>query len=277
MEELPDLTSANTEKPRRLFSERIRVLLHYRGLMGILVARDIKLKYRRSFLGYLWSVLDPLFTMIIMAIVFTMMFKRTIPHFPAYLISGNILFGFMRESSSHAITSVTGNASLLKKTYVPKYIFTLSKITSDLVNLFFSFGALLLVIIFTGVPFSWYMLLFWIPILELYVFCVGLGMFLAQLSVFFRDVQYIWNAILMGWLYLTPLFYPIDALPDRVQWLIMRFNPMYYYVTVFRDFMVYQSSAWAPNIWRGAIIAVLALLIGIWSFIRNKDRFILYI
>ena len=253
------------------------MLFHYRGLMGLLIVRDLKLKYRRSFLGYLWSILDPLFTMIIMALVFSLMFGGRTEHFPAYLISGNILFGFMRESSSHAMSSITGNAALLKKTYVPKYIFTLSKITSDLVNLFFSFGALVLVILFTGVPFSWHMLLFWIPILELYVFCVGLGLFLAQLSVFFRDVQYIWHAVLTGWMYLTPLFYPIDVLPDSVQWLVVRFNPMFYYVTVFRDFVVYARFPWGPNIWRGGLIAVLMLLIGIWGFMRNKDRFILYI
>lgn len=262
---------------RPLFRKRIEVLVHYRGLLALLVQRDLKLKYRRSFLGYLWSVLDPLFTMVIQALVFTLMFKRNIEYFPAYLIAGNILFGYMREAASHSMTSITGNAALLKKTYVPKYIFTLSKVTSDLVNLFFSFGALILVILFTGVPFTPYMLLFWIPVLELYVFCLGLGLFLAQLSVFFRDIQYIWHALVTGWMYMTPLFYPIDLLPDTMQWLIMRFNPMFYYITMFRDLVVYGTFPWPPLIWRGALIAVLALVVGIWGFIRNKNKFILYI
>jgi lipopolysaccharide transport system permease protein len=215
--------------------------------------------------------------MAVQAIVFTFMFRRNIEHFSAYLIAGNVLFGFLRESSGHSMTSITGNAALLKKTYVPKYIFTLSKVTSDLINLFFSFGALIIVIICTGVRFTPYMLLFWIPILELYIFCVGLGLFLAQLSVFFRDVQYIWNALTMAWMYLTPVFYPIDLLPDTAQWLIMRFNPMFYYITMFRDLVIYGSFPWTPLIWRGGLIAVLTLLMGAWCFKHNKEKFVLYI
>ena len=260
-----------------LFRERLKTLFNYRDLLHLLIVRDIKLKYRRSFLGYLWSVLDPLFTMIVMALVFSLMFQREIANFPAYLIAGNVLFSFMRESSGQAMGSITGNAALLKKTYVPKYIFTMSKVTSCLVNLLFSFGALILVLLFTGIPFSWHMLLFWIPIVQLYIFCLGLGLFLAQLSVFFRDIQYIWHVVVTAWMYLTPIFYPIDLLPDRVQWLVTRFNPMFYYITMFRDMMVYGRMPWMPLVWRGLLVALLMLILGLWSFLRNKNRFILYI
>lgn len=256
---------------------RLNNLYRYRDLLYELVLRDIKLKYRRSFLGYVWSVLSPLLIMMVMTAVFSLMFKRSIENFAAYLIVGNTLFSFMRESSSHAMTSITGNAALLKKTYVPKYIFTLSKVTSDLVNMFFTFGALLLVLIFTGVPFTWYSLLFFIPVIELYIFCIGLGLFLAQASVFFRDIQYIWGVITMAWMYVTPLFYAIDALPEKLQWGIERFNPMYYYITQMRDLLVYGQMPSQTLIWRGMLIAILFLLLGIWSFLRNKDKFILYI
>ena len=183
----------------------------------------------------------------------------------------------MRESSSHAITSITGNASLFKKTYVPKYIFTLSKVTSDLVNLCFSFGALILVIIFTGVPVTWRVLLFWVPILQLYVFCVGLGLFLAQFAVFFRDIQYIWHAVTTAWLYLTPLFYPVDLLPETVQWAVVTFNPMYSYITMFRELVVYGIMPSLQLFLHGAVIAFAVLLIGVWTFLRQKNHFILYI
>lgn len=262
---------------KKIFQERLLNLYKFRDLFVQLVQRDIKLKYRRSFLGYIWSVLNPLLIMVVQAIVFSMMFKRDIDYFPAYLIAGNVLFGFMRESSNHALSSVTGNAALLKKTYVPKYIFALSKVTSDLVNMFFAFGALILVLIFTGVPFTWYWLLFFIPVIELYIFCIGLGMFLAQAAVFFRDIQYIWGVVTTAWMYLTPLFYDIEFLPDSLRWVIERFNPMFYYITQFRDFVVYGQMPWSPLIWRGALVSVVMLLIGVWSFLRSKDKLILHI
>jgi len=260
-----------------LLKGRLGNLYKFRDLLGQLISRDIKMKYRRSFLGYVWSVLNPLLVMVVQALVFSLLFKHKIEYYPAYLIAGNILFNFMRESSNHSIVSITGNAALLKKTYVPKYIFTLSKVTSDFVNLFFSFGALLLVLIFTGVPFTWYMLLFFIPIIELYVFCLGLGLFLSQMSVFFRDIQYIWSVIITAWTYLTPLFYDVTQLPDKLQWVIVRFNPMYYYVSQFRALMVYGNMPGSVQILRGGVIAVLMLFIGIWCFDHNKNKFILHI
>jgi len=242
--------------------ERFKTLLRYRDLLSQLVARDIKLKYRRSYLGYLWSVLSPLMVMVVMTVVFSTMFNHKTANFPVYLLGGNLVFSFMRESSSHAITSITGNASLLKKVYVPKYIFTLSKVTSDLVNLFFSLGALVIVMLATGVSFHWTFFLIIVPILELYAFCVGLGMMLAELT---------------AWMYLTPIFYPVEALPDKLEWLVTRLNPMYYYVTVFRDYTWGSGVAWTGNILRGGLIAALMLLIGTAVFARTKDRFILHI
>ena len=253
--------------------------LQFKDLFFQLVSRDIKLKYRRSFLGYLWSVLNPLLTMCVQATVFTLMFKRSIEFYPAYLIAGNILFGFMRESSSHSIYSITGNSSLLKKTYVPKYIFTLSKVTSDLVNLLFSLVALFIVLFVTGVPFfrTWRTLLSIIPLIELYIFCVGLGLFISQASVFFRDVQNIWPVIVNAWMYLTPLFYTIDILPKPLASIIAKINPMYIYIAMFRDTMVYGHYPWSVLVWRGLIIGILMLVIGMWSFSHAEDKFILYI
>lgn len=259
------------------FKERMRTFIRYQDLLFQMVERDIKLKYRRSFLGYVWSVLSPLMIMVVMTVVFSTMFKRNIEHFPVYLLTGNILFSFMREATTHCIGSITGSAALLKKTYIPKYIFTLSKVTSDLVNLVFSFGALIIVMLVTDVAFTWHCLFFFIPVLELYVFCIGLGLFLAQAAVFFRDVQYIWGVVCTAWMYLTPIFYPIDALPAKIQWLVVRFNPMFYYITIFRDMMMNDAMGWSGNILRGGLIALIMLLIGVWSFLKTKDRFILYI
>lgn len=249
----------------------------YRDLLKLLVSRDLKLKYRRSVLGYLWSILNPLLIMIVMSIVFSQMFDRNIEHFPVYLFCGQLLFNYMNGTTHLAIFSITSNASLLKKTYVPRYIFTLSKITSGMVDFVFSLGALVIVMLVTRAPFHWCNLLFPFVVLQLYIFCVGLGLFLAQANVFFRDIQYIYNAVTTAWMYLTPIFYPMDLLPEALQWIVKRFNPMYFYVAQFRDLIYYGRLPGWGILAAGCGTALLMLGIGVLSFNRSKDKFILYI
>lgn len=252
-------------------------LWNYKDLLKLLVSRDIKLKYRRSFLGYLWSVLNPLMIMIVMTVVFSTMFSRNIENFPVYLFCGQLLFNYMNNSTHQAIFSITSNAALLKKTYVPKFIFTVSKITSGMVDLVFSLGALVIVMVATKARFTWYVFLFPIVILQLYLFCVGLGLFLAQANVFFKDSQFIYNAVTTAWMYLTPIFYPLESLPEWLVWCVKHLNPMYFYVGQFRD-LIYAGTMPGPVItiagWSAAIIM---LIIGVWSFSKSEDNFILYI
>lgn len=256
---------------------RIKMLIKYKDLILQLVVRDLKLKYRRSFLGYLWSILNPLLIMIVMTVVFSTMFSRNITNFPVYLLAGRTIFEFATGSTSQAMHSVTANAPLLKKAYVPKYIFTLSKITSGLIDLVFSLGALLIVIIATKAKVTIYIFFFPLVLLQVYIFSLGLGFFLAQANVFFRDIQYIYRAVVTAWMYLTPIFYPIESLPLNLQYFIKGLNPLYYYVAQFRD-LVYLGQFPGPRIfWGGWIIAIIMLLFGIWTFQKNKDKFILYI
>ncbi len=260
-----------------LFHQRLINSWQYRDLLKQLVTRDIKLKYRRSFLGYVWSVLNPLLIMIVMAIVFSTMFKRDIENFPVYLFTGQIMFNFMNTSTHQAIFSITGNSSLLKKTYVPKYIFTVSKITSGLVDFFFSLGALILVMIATKARFTPYLFLIPFVALQLYIFCIGLGMFLAQANVFFRDIQYIYNAVTTAWMYLTPIFYPIDLLPANVMWMVKHLNPMYFYVGQFRDIVYYGRMPGHMIVFAGCFTAIAMLIIGVKAFLKTQNNFILYI
>jgi len=216
--------------------------------------------------------------MLVMTIVFSSIFRFDIQYYPAYLISGQILFNFMMESTNQGIFSIVGGAPLLKKTYIPKYILTVSKVTSSLINLFFALVALLMVMLVTRVPFSWHIFLFPMVLLQLYLFSMGLSLFLAQATVFFRDIQYIYSVITTAWLYLTPIFYPISMLQDKpVGWIVKQLNPMYFYITQFRDIMLYNKIPNLHLILGGCLAALLTLTIGIWCFYKNKDRFILYI
>lgn len=259
---------------------RLQGFFKYRELLKQLVVRDIKLRYRRSILGYLWSILNPLLIMTVMSIVFSQLFKFEIPgnvSFAAYFLTGQVIFSFMSEATTMAIGSITNNGALIKKTYVPKYIFSLSKVTSSLVNLLFSLVALLIVLLFTGSNVTLWLSFFPIIILELYIFCIGLGMFLAQAAVFFRDIQYIYGVLLTAWMYLTPLFYPTSILPKGiVSDIVLYWNPMYYYVSQFRDSVLFGHVSEPYILIGGAVFAIAFLLLGAWSFLRSQDKFILY-
>ena len=249
----------------------------YRDLLRLLVMKNIKLKYRRSFLGYVWSILNPLLIMVVMTVVFSTMFSRNIENFPVYLFCGQLLFNFMNTSTHQAIFSVSGNAALLKKTYVPKYLFTIAIITSNLIDLVFSLGAMVIVLVVTHARITWYALLFPLVLLQLYIFCIGLGLFLAQANVFFKDTQFIYNAVTTAWMYLTPIFYPLEALPEKLIGCIKHFNPLYFYIGQFRDLIYYGRMPGHLIILGGCGTALLMLLLGIWSFMHSKDKFILYI
>ena len=251
----------------------------YKDLLNLLVSRNFKLKYRRSMLGYVWSVLNPLLTMTVMAIVFSTMFSRNIENFPVYLFCGQLLFNFINNSTHQAISSITGNAALLKKTYVPKYIFTIAKITSGMVDLVFSLGALVIVMVVTRAPISWTTLLFPFVIIQLYLFCIGLGLFLAQANVFFRDIQYIYNAITTAWLYLTPIFYHVDQLgiTNRFVKMALMANPLYAITNMFRSCVLYGEMFNMNHFWYALGFSLLTVIIGLWAFYKKQDKFILHI
>lgn len=258
-------------------SQSENVMKKYLPLYRQLVKKDIKLKYRRSFLGYLWSVLNPLLIMGIMVVVFSNIFRFDIENYPVYLITGQAIFNFINESTTKAMWSIIGNAALLKKTYVPKYIFCLATVTSSFVNMLFSLAAMFIVFIFCGVQFTWNML--WIPfvLLQVFVFAMGMGLFLAEATVFFRDIQYIYSAFLTAWMYATPLFYPLSAAGEKIRWVITNLNPAFAFIQQFRTIALDAAFPSFGIILRGIGWSLLLLLFGVWRFWKNQDRFILYI
>ena len=256
---------------------RIETFFHYTDLVKELVSRDLKLKYRRSVLGYLWSILNPLLIMIIMTMVFSRMFNRNIENYAVYLLIGRTLYEFVNTSTSQGMLTVRSNHALIKKVYIPKYVFPLAKVTSSMVDCVFSLGALLIVMIFTRTPFSPYLLFLPIIILQVYIFSCGFGLFLAQGVVFFRDLQYIYKAFSTAWMYLTPIFYPVEQLPEKLRWLVMYVNPLYSYITQFRTIVIDRT---LPEMWMvasGFGWAFVMLVFGVITFKRSQDKFILYI
>lgn len=248
----------------------------YRGLLWELVLRDIKVKYKRSVLGLLWSLLNPLLMMVVTHIVFSNLFKFDIENFPIYLLTGQIFFNFFSESTSMAMGSIMANGSLIRKVYIPKYIFPMSKVISSFVNLLFALLAIVIMIFITNVKISWTIILFPLSLIYLLSFAMGIGLILSAYAVFFRDLTHLYGIFLMVWTYLTPIFYPISIIPEKYRFLI-EINPMYYYIQFFRQIILYSQ---VPSLNLNLIclsISIITLVIGLYAFYKNQNKFILYI
>lgn len=249
---------------------------HYQALLYELVIRDIKVRYKRSFLGLLWTVINPILTMAVMTIVFSKLFRFQIENYTTYFLVGNILFSFFTEATTNSMHSVLDNSNLIKKVYVPKYLFPLSKVMSSVVNLFFSFIALFIVMVATKVPFQ--PTLLFAPILLCYVimFAAGIGLILATIMVFFRDIAQLYSIITLLWMYLTPIFYPVDLLKENAPW-ALTLNPMYHYIEFMRKLVL---DGILPSVSENIIcffISSITLIFGLIIFYRKQDNYILYI
>lgn len=255
---------------------RINVFFQYKDLLYNLVSRDIKVRYRKSFLGMLWTVLNPLLMMIVMTIVFSTLFKSTIDNFPVYFLAGNLIFTLNSEITNNCTYAIIGNASLLKKVYIPKYLFPLSKAGSALVNLMFSLIAMFLVMIILRVPFLPTLLLLPIPIAYAFIFSLGLGLLLSAVTVYFRDIAYFYSVLLLAWNYFTPVFYPIEILPDFARKL-MQLNPLYHYIDYMRNLILHGVVPGVTENFVCLLMSVMMLVIGVCVFYRKQDNFILYI
>ena len=250
--------------------------IKYYDLLIALLLRDIKIKYKRSILGFAWSILNPLLMMIVMSIVFSTIFKTDIKNFPMYLITGQVIFSFFSEATNTAMTSIISNGGLIKKVYIPKYIFALSKVMFSFTNMLFSLVAVVIVAIATKLPITPAILLFPLPLIYVFVFSLGVGLLLASYAVFFRDLLHLYGILLLIWTYLTPIFYPITILPENVKKVIM-FNPMFVYIDNFREIILYGKVPSLSSNLLCICYSLIALLIGTLAFRKTKDKFIFYI
>lgn len=248
----------------------------YRFLIKQLVSRDFKAKYKRSILGVFWSFLNPLLTMMVQYIVFSNLFRFDIPYYPVYLLSGIIVFNYFSEACGMALTSIIGNATLITKVYVPKYIYPLTRILSSLVNLLISMIPLIIVTMLSGLyPTKAYLLIPFMLVC-LAMFCLGLGMLLSAAMVFFRDIQFLWGVLTMIWMYLTPIFYPESILPEQVAW-VLKVNPLYYFISFLRSCVIDGVSPEPVVYVQCFLISLCVLAVGAWVFKKSQDKFVLYL
>lgn len=212
--------------------------------------------------------------MIILSIVFSSIFKFDVEKFPLYVLSGQVIFNFFNDSTTSSMSAIISSASLIKKVYVPKYLFVLSRVMSSFINLMASFTALLLVMVATRAELHWTVFLSVIPLAMVVLFSFGVGMFLAAITVRFRDVIHLYSVFTTGLLYLTPVIYPMAALPDVVKTIVM-INPLTNYLLMFRDVMFNNTLPSVFSVLLGIAEAALALALGLYVFYKNQDEFIL--
>lgn len=246
----------------------------YGYLMKQLISRDFKTKYKRSVLGVLWSFLNPLMTMTVQYIVFSTLFKSDIPNFPLYLLSGIVCFNFFNESSGMALMSIIGNASLITKVYVPKYIYPLSRVLSSGINLLLSLIPLFAVMLLMGTPVRPALLLLPFGLICLMAFSIGVGFVLSTAMVFFRDTQFLWGVVSMLWMYATPIFYPESII--GTQFLpLFKCNPLYHIIRFIRIILIDGVSPEPKAYALCLMVSFVPLLIGAIIFKKNQDKFIL--
>ena len=254
----------------------ISAVFRYQFLISQLVIRDFKSKYKRSILGVFWSFLNPLMTMTVQFLVFSTFFSADTKNYPVYLLTGVVCFSFFSECTTMCLTSISGNSRLITKVYIPKYIFPLSRTISSTVNLAISLVPLTLACLVLGVAIRPQVILFFYFLMCLIVFSLGIGLFLAALMVFFRDIQFLWTVLTQIWMYATPIFYPAEIIPDKYKF-IVRLNPLYHFIGKARTCLISGVSP-EPSAYIFCLLFALgSLFIGALTFKKTQDKFALYL
>lgn len=247
----------------------------YKSLLSELVRRDIRNKYRNSVLGVLWSLLDPLLSMIVLTIVFSTLFNR-VHDYPVYYLTGQLTYTLFRGGSTQAMKSLVSSSNIWKSVYVPKYLYALSSVLSSFVTFLFSLVILFAIMFVLGFDFTVYIIFASLPILIILIMALGVGLILGTLNVFFRDVEHLYSVFCLMLMYALPIFYPADILPPQFQF-IQTYNPLFYLVMCMRDCFYYGKLYSLPEIIIPTIAAFILLGLGIIMLRKYQDRFILYV
>lgn len=250
-------------------------------ILAQLVGKDFKRKYRRSVLGVVWSVLNPLLMMVVMSLVFSFFLRYdNMEHYPLYLILGNVIWTIFADSTNQGVTSILDAAPLLKKVRINKTVFPVERVLFALVNFAFSLIAVVIVMLWEGVLPTWTVILLPVLLVLLMGFCIGMSLLLSSLAVFFRDIIHLWGVVILAWSYVTPLFWPVSMIaqvPYAFMRVIMLANPMYNYVTFMRMILLNGRPPELITVAMCVFWSVFMLAVGNAVFRKLQRKFILYI
>lgn len=253
-------------------------LYRYRDLLMTLVVRELTVRYKRSVIGFLWTMLQPMLTMVVLHFVFSSIFRFEVSNYPVYVLAGVLFWNFFSQSIISSMNSLRGNAGLLKKLPVPHAVFPVATVIAGVVNLLLAMVPLLVILFVTSHPHRLPPSLLFLPVAILIagVFTLGAGLLLSPLAVFFYDVVEVVGVVMMLAMYATPIFYPLKIVPEQYRW-VVRFNPVRSILEVFRDPIYFQKVPPLTHLSVAALVAAIALALGYWSFRRSADRIPFYV
>lgn len=261
----------------------------YKNLLKELTVKNVKLKYRNSWLGILWSFFQPLLNMIVLSVVFGGIFgkhSKYIVCYPVFLFTGRLLFSFFTTSTKQAMTSFRRNQAIIKKVYVPKYMYPLSSIFSNFVTFAISLLCLICVWIFfkatgisggDGLYITWHALLCIVPMFLILVFSTGVGLILSVLCVYFRDIEYIWDVVCQLLFYMVPILYPLQNITTPWIQIVIKINPLYSMIELFRQCVLYGYMMSGKLLLYATVVSFVTLGIGIWFFSKKSDDLIFHL
>jgi ABC-type polysaccharide/polyol phosphate export permease len=254
--------------------DELQEVIKYRDFITQLTRRDILTRYKRSFLGIGWTMLNPLGMMLVMTIAFSQLFK-SIPGYPAYILSGLIVWIFFSQTTTAATVNLVWGGGLLSRIYFPRTSFAIAAILTGLVNLMLSIVVLIFVILIIRLPITPSILFLPVPILLLAAFSLGVGLLISAFAVYYPDVAEMYQILLLAWMYLTPIFYPEAILPEAYSWWLTRLNPIYHLIRIFRACIYEGRFPYPAEVWPAVVFSTVTLIIG-WIVFANKSNEIAY-
>ncbi len=249
----------------------------YQYLLYELIKKGIKLKYRRSYLGILWTLLEPLLTMAVLVMVFSGFYGKADNTFPVYILTGRLLYTYFSNATKVAMKSIVSNARMIKKVYVPKYIYPLSGVIYNYIIFLISLIVLVVVSAALRIKPTIYVLQSVIPLFLLFVMSLGVGLILATMNVFFRDLEYLWNVALMLIMYASAIFYDVSKVIKNGYGWLFKVNPLYMVIANFRETVLYGQPLSMEYLIPSAIFSFGSLIFGMYIFYKKQDEFILHI
>jgi ABC-2 type transport system permease protein len=254
----------------------VRDVYRFRELIWALAVKELRVRYKRSVLGFLWALLNPLLMMIILTLVFGSIMRFSIDHYAIFLLSMLLPWTFFSQALAYSVDSVVGNAQLLKKVRVPKLVFPMAAVVANIINFLLSLIPLALLIAVLCFPLHWTWIYLPIPMLGLFLFTLGSAFFFAAVNVFFRDVSHIVQILLSAWFYASPIIYSLDFIPKKYH-IFFRLNPMLYVLNGFRLSIYYGLLPTLPSVAMSLACGIVALVIGFALFRHYQDRFVFYV
>lgn len=262
----------DSARRRSPFVEEFLAIVRYRDLVAQWISRSVKTRYKRSFLGVAWTMVNPLLTMAVLTLVFSQVFRTPMRNYALYVLSGLLLWNFVAQSTTAAMGELVWSGGLLGRIFVPKAVFAVSAIGTGLVNLILALVPYALISLLLGgeITPAWFLLP--VPVLAASVFALGLGLMLSTAAAYFPDVMPTYEILLAAWLYLTPVIYPLEQVPEGIR-AFLRFNPMVYLISAFRSIVYEGNVPDAGTLAIGYLLAFGMLVLGWWTFTRRSREY----